>query len=409
MSLTSLLENEGFDRLTAETVVQTCDSKPVEEAKVLLESMLGENHPQVNGYIKKRQHAAQVSQLGRKTPSRIVVNEQKKPKSSAQKGGGTSSSTPKFSNEDKIDGVKELEAAIKQLSVSAAGRTQCDCMGSKHGLLEMAPNCLNCGRIVCNKEGLGPCMFCKAPLLPTDRIQQIQTILNTQRDEILGTMSKRALQQLGIDPKAVDNTARQSTQSSADAEANLERLLGYQDRDSERTRIIDRVGEVDLPTPSSEKWMTPDEQAEQIRANQRRLRQLEKERKAKMASSRKVISIDMKGRKTYQNQKFTVYQDEDVYVSDDSEDEEEENKGSGEGAGTPSDPSKEQEYGDDKPKSTTYYDPKKFEAPDIKAPHSAESQNKSFETGDEKPIEPELNSDISKSTVIRSADEDLLY
>lgn len=405
MSLASLLENEGFDRLTAETVVQTCDSKSVEEAKVLLESMLGENHPQVSDYIKKRQRAAQVSQLGRKTPSRIIVNEQKKPKSSTQKGAGhsgTSSSTPKFSNEDKIDGVKELEAAIKQLSVSAAGRAQCDCMGSKHGLLEMAPNCLNCGRIVCNKEGLGPCMFCKAPLLPTDRIQQIQTILNTQRDEILGTMSKRALQQLGIDPKSVDTSARQSTESSANAEANLERLLGYQERDSERTRIIDRVGEVDLPTPSSGKWMTPDEQAEQIRAQQRRLRQLEKERKAKMASSRKVISIDMKGRKTYQNQKFTVYQDEDVYVSDDSEDEDlEEDKVKKK----PSDPSQEQNYGDDKPKATTYYDPKKFEAPSIVAPSDPQADLNE----NEKPLRSENESGDNKTTIIRSADEELLY
>ncbi|XP_014239981.1 activating signal cointegrator 1 [Cimex lectularius] len=37
------------------------------------------------------------------------------------------------------------------------GRHLCNCQASKHSLIN---NCLKCGRIVCEQEGPGPCMFC---------------------------------------------------------------------------------------------------------------------------------------------------------------------------------------------------------------------------------------------------------
>ena len=37
------------------------------------------------------------------------------------------------------------------------GRQQCECQASKHNLVN---NCRNCGRVVCEQEGSGPCFFC---------------------------------------------------------------------------------------------------------------------------------------------------------------------------------------------------------------------------------------------------------
>jgi len=37
------------------------------------------------------------------------------------------------------------------------GRRSCSCQASKHKLVT---NCLHCGRIVCEQEGAGPCLFC---------------------------------------------------------------------------------------------------------------------------------------------------------------------------------------------------------------------------------------------------------
>lgn len=37
------------------------------------------------------------------------------------------------------------------------GRHHCDCQASKHKLVT---NCISCGRIICEQEGSGPCLFC---------------------------------------------------------------------------------------------------------------------------------------------------------------------------------------------------------------------------------------------------------
>ncbi|XP_012500284.1 PREDICTED: activating signal cointegrator 1 [Propithecus coquereli] len=44
-----------------------------------------------------------------------------------------------------------------RLAVLLPGRHPCDCLGQKHKLIN---NCLICGRIVCEQEGSGPCLFC---------------------------------------------------------------------------------------------------------------------------------------------------------------------------------------------------------------------------------------------------------
>ncbi|VDK80030.1 unnamed protein product [Onchocerca ochengi] len=37
------------------------------------------------------------------------------------------------------------------------GRHRCDCQARMHKLIR---NCISCGRVVCEQEGSGPCMFC---------------------------------------------------------------------------------------------------------------------------------------------------------------------------------------------------------------------------------------------------------
>ena len=38
-------------------------------------------------------------------------------------------------------------------------RYACYCLCTKHGLIN---NCVNCGKIVCEQEGEGPCLICGA-------------------------------------------------------------------------------------------------------------------------------------------------------------------------------------------------------------------------------------------------------
>lgn len=56
-------------------------------------------------------------------------------------GGGTSKSTIK----------------LKDLNKIQAGRKICYCQTTVHNLVN---NCIQCGKIVCDQEGEGPCLFC---------------------------------------------------------------------------------------------------------------------------------------------------------------------------------------------------------------------------------------------------------
>ena len=52
---------------------------------------------------------------------------------------------------------------------SPTGRHTCECQATKHKLIS---NCVRCGRIVCEQEGSGPCLFC-GNLVCNTGIQQL--------------------------------------------------------------------------------------------------------------------------------------------------------------------------------------------------------------------------------------------
>ncbi|KAJ2377634.1 hypothetical protein IW150_001269 [Coemansia sp. RSA 2607] len=64
---------------------------------------------------------------------------------------------------------EQKEAEEKKRKQANRKRTRCDCQASEHPLLT---NCLVCGRIVCDREGPGPCMFCGNDVQSPD--QQLQ-------------------------------------------------------------------------------------------------------------------------------------------------------------------------------------------------------------------------------------------
>ncbi|CAO3697501.1 unnamed protein product [Rhizopus stolonifer] len=61
-----------------------------------------------------------------------------------------------------------LETALKELGIQKGQKT-CSCQATRHGLLMVAPNCLNCGRIRCIAEGVGPCADCKMPMISEEQ------------------------------------------------------------------------------------------------------------------------------------------------------------------------------------------------------------------------------------------------
>lgn len=67
-----------------------------------------------------------------------------------------STSTSSTKKKNKFTNLYAKEGQDK-LTVVLPGRHSCDCLAQKHSLIN---NCISCGRIVCEQEGSGPCLFC---------------------------------------------------------------------------------------------------------------------------------------------------------------------------------------------------------------------------------------------------------
>jgi len=69
---------------------------------------------------------------------------------------------PQIDDKKKKQKWKKVEVQdIQKGQILLPSRTQCDCIATKHALIN---NCLVCGRVVCEQEGEGPCYFCGNPV-----------------------------------------------------------------------------------------------------------------------------------------------------------------------------------------------------------------------------------------------------
>lgn len=235
----------------------------------------------------------------------------KKPthKNSSGSGSGSGSSTPSASKV-KIDSLADIEAALNQIDLSGSRgrRVACTCMGSRHPLVEAAPNCLKCGKIICIKEGLGPCLSCGSPLISEENIQAIASILNLEKDQIASTMGRKAREAAANSGISISETKVKEAKDKAktEAENRLNKLLNFQETSSERTKIIDEVADFETPTIGLNKWASPMEQAKQLKRQQRQLRKQEELRLARAGRGKKVVSIDLHGHKIVTRQEVVV-------------------------------------------------------------------------------------------------------
>src|SRR4051812_26047882 len=97
-------------------------------------------------------------------------------------------------------------------------------MATRHALLAAAPNCLNCGKIICVKEGLAPCTFCRNPLLSHDEILSMIRFLKDERGKekmaANNSANKRAEVSKTPRPFASHNASPGSSQPASENEAD---------------------------------------------------------------------------------------------------------------------------------------------------------------------------------------------
>ncbi|TID16179.1 C2HC5 finger protein [Venturia nashicola] len=230
--------------------------------------------------------------------------------------------------------LSDLESAIRELEIQTNPslaqdnkRRKCNCMAQRHAILEAAPNCLSCGKVVCVKEGLGPCTFCNAPLLSSNEIQSMIRILREERGkekqsshnnqqrkaEVSKTPRPFASSHLATPGALLNPSSNNPSDTETDpevaklaaAKAHRDRLLTFQANNAKRTRIHDEAADFELPTSGTNMWATPAERALQLKRQQKVLREQEWNARPEWEKKRIVASIDLAGGKVVKRMERT--------------------------------------------------------------------------------------------------------
>jgi hypothetical protein len=204
--------------------------------------------------------------------------------------------------------LSDLDLAIRTLEMTTnpslapndIEARRCNCVATRHPLQAAAPNCLSCGKVICVKEGLGPCTFCGAAILSSAEIQSM----------IKELKAERGLERMAADREAhkkadVSSTPRPFTKprdggdmslAEAKAREHRDRLLGFQAQNAQRTTVRDEAADFDM-SDMGNMWSSPAERARQLKKQQKLLREMEWSARPEYEKRKTVLSIDLVGGK----------------------------------------------------------------------------------------------------------------
>ena len=232
--------------------------------------------------------------------------------------------------------INDLDSAIRALEIQTNpsltsspednAKRRCNCMATRHALLGAAPNCTNCGKIICVKEGLGPCTFCNTPLLSANDIQSMVRVLKNERgrekQEANNAAHRRAEVASVPRPFASVQKDQQSEQEDklAAAKQHRDKLLGFQAQNAKRTQIHDDAADFDTPSAGQSMWASPHDRAMQLKRQQKALRDQEWAHRPEWEKRKMVASIDLVGGKVVRRMAAAEKPEEPSSDADDSED-----------------------------------------------------------------------------------------
>ncbi|MCJ1400910.1 hypothetical protein MMC11_004121 [Xylographa trunciseda] len=217
--------------------------------------------------------------------------------------------------------LTDLDYAIRALEIQTnpsltasddVAARRCDCQAGRHPLLAAAPNCLACGKIICVKEGLGPCTFCGAALLAPADVQAMVKVLREERGkekmdannapQRRAEISKapRPFQAPTTDPPLNSSSSVKSDNVDATlaaARQHRDKLLTYQAQNARRTHVIDEAADFETPSSGQSMWSSPVERAAQLKRQQKVLREQEWNAQPEYEKRRVVVSVDLVGGK----------------------------------------------------------------------------------------------------------------
>lgn len=235
--------------------------------------------------------------------------------------------------------VADLDAAIRSLEITTnpslsrgkgddVATRRCNCVGTRHPVQTAAPNCLKCGKVICLKEGLGPCTFCGNPLLSSDEVQAMIRELKVERGREKQAADREAHKRADVAtaPRAFTKARtgyEHEAASAAEAKAkeHRDKLLNFQAQNARRTTVRDEAADFDVAgamAGTGSKWASPEERARELKRQQKLLREMEWNARPEYEKRQQVISIDLVGGKVVK--KFMAKErpptpDEEDYVN----------------------------------------------------------------------------------------------
>lgn len=259
--------------------------------------------------------------------------------------------------------LSDFDAAIRSLEVStnptlanakdgedSVATRRCNCVATRHPLQMAAPNCQSCGKVICVKEGLGPCTSCGSPLLSPAEVQAMIKELRAERGREKMVADREAHRRIDVNygggknrggnamtlaqhasgphmvaghtkwggdddgfvslADAAKATETQVQTAEAKARAHRDKLLAFQAQNAQRTTVRDEAADFDVgdamasggdgDTPTSRNlWATPEERARELRRQQKLLREMEWNARPEYEKRQQVLSIDVTGRKVF--------------------------------------------------------------------------------------------------------------
>ncbi|KAF9185774.1 hypothetical protein BGZ49_004256 [Haplosporangium sp. Z 27] len=239
----------------------------------------------------------------------------------------------KLAKKAEAEPLSELEKAIRAIDLATESvnatkeRKPCYCLATKHKLNVFAPNCLNCGKIICALEGPGPCTYCGNPVVS---IEQQQAMILELKREKAALAKQKAMITSKRKTKAIVATAGyasklgggltsstgtaggwaelesgsagmteeeelEEAKKASLALAHKEKLLEFDRTSARRSHVIDLATDYVLPGDRPNLWLTQEErESEALKAKQN----LEKATTAASGFQRaKVMTIDVVNRR----------------------------------------------------------------------------------------------------------------
>ncbi|KAI1098052.1 zf-C2HC5-domain-containing protein [Jackrogersella minutella] len=226
------------------------------------------------------------------------------PKTKVHISGGTAMHGASTALTDLDDAIRVLEMTTNPTQGTDDAYRRCNCVATRHPLLAAAPNCLNCGKVICVKEGLSPCTFCGTPLLSSAEVLLMIRELRDERGRERMAADREAHKRAEVSKKPAPfskprDVPDETSEAQAKALEHRDRLLGFQAQNAKRTTVRDEAADFDvsgaLTGVGANIWATPEDRAREVKRQQKILREMEWNARPDYEKRRQVVSIDLVG------------------------------------------------------------------------------------------------------------------